>query len=121
MQVQAVRDYLERSGLSESVEIVNPLLNGQWDNFLKSYAKATIFHGSAWARVLCETYGYQPTYFLVRRDNGLLGLLPCMEVRRWFTGYRGVALPFTDRSEALTSENIEPGVLPLSSFEGSAG
>jgi hypothetical protein len=111
MQVQAARDYLERSSMSESVEIVNPLLNGQWDNFLKSYAKATVFHGSAWARVLCETYGYQPTYFLVLMANGLLGLLPCMEVRSWFTGYRGVALPFTDRSEALITENIEPNVL----------
>ncbi len=92
--------YLERSSVSESVEIVNPLLNGEWDSLLKSCANATIFHGSAWARVLCETYGYQPTYFLVREGNRLLGLLPCMEVRSWLTGYRGVALPFTDRSEA---------------------
>ena len=112
--------YLERSDVSESVEVVNPLLDDQWDSLLKSYANATIFHGSLWARVLCETYGYQPAYFLVRHGNRLLGLLPCMEVGSWFTGYRGVALPFTDRSEALIAEDIEPGVL-LSSVLKQAG
>jgi CelD/BcsL family acetyltransferase involved in cellulose biosynthesis len=103
--------YFEKSTRSETVEIVNPLVDAQWDRMLESFACATIFHGSAWARVLSETYGYRPCYFLIRNGGRLLGLLACMEVKSWITGRRGVALPFTDRSEPLFDENIEPGEL----------
>jgi hypothetical protein len=103
--------YFEKSTLPETVEIVNPLVDAQWDRMVESFASATIFHGSAWARVLHETYRYRPCYFLVRDRGRLLGLLACMEVRSWISGVRGVALPFTDQSEPLVAEDAEPGRL----------
>jgi Acetyltransferase (GNAT) domain len=101
--------HIEKLSQSETVEIVNPLVNARWDRLLESYPTATIFHTSAWARVLCEHYRYRPTYFLVQADDRLLGMLACMEVESWITGRRGVALPFTDLSEPLVTEDTEPG------------
>jgi CelD/BcsL family acetyltransferase involved in cellulose biosynthesis len=103
--------YPEKSADPETVEIVNPLIDPRWDRMLESYSTATIFHGSAWARVLSESYGCQPTYFVARARGRLLGLLPCMEVKSWIAGCRGVALPFTDQSEPLVTENTDPGEL----------
>jgi Acetyltransferase (GNAT) domain len=101
----------QKSTLSKTVETVNPLNDPHWDRTLQSFRNATIFHGSAWARVLCETYGYQPVFFVMRGDNRNLGLSACMEVKGWITGSRGVALPFTDRSEPLVMENTNPDEL----------
>jgi hypothetical protein len=90
---------------------MNPLNVPEWDTMLQSFSDATIFHGSAWAGVLCETYRYQPAYFVVRLGNRLLGLLPCMEVKGWIASSRGVAIPFTDRSEPLVTESADPDEL----------
>jgi GNAT acetyltransferase-like protein len=99
--------YLEESAQSEKVEIIDPLADTRWDRLLESYSAATIFHSSSWAKVLCESYGCRPMYFLVRADDRLLGLVACMEIDSWLTGRRGVALPFTDHSEPLVSEDAD--------------
>ena len=103
--------YAEKSAQFDTLEIVNPLVDPQWDRMLESYSTAAIFHGSAWARVLCENYGYRPTYFVARAGDRLLGLFACMEINSWITGCRGVALPFTDQSDPLVTENTDAGEL----------
>jgi hypothetical protein len=103
--------YLEKCAPSGTAEIVNPLVDTRWDHMLECYPSATIFHGSAWAKVLCETYGYRPAHFSVRAGDRLLGLLPCMEVKSWITGCRGVAVPFTDQCEPLITEGVDPATL----------
>src|ERR1700744_6593634 len=81
---------------SSAPAAVNPLPHAGWDALLAGHARATVFHGSGWARVLHETYGHQPFYFC-RFENGQLPVrLPVMEVLPRFGGRRGVSLPFTD-------------------------
>jgi hypothetical protein len=103
--------YPEKSARLDALEMVDPLVDPRWDQLLESYSTAEIFHGSAWARVLSETYGYRPTYFVARTGGRLLGLFPCMEINSWITGRRGVSLPFTDQSDPLITENTDPGEL----------
>lgn len=104
---------LEKSAQSETVEIVDPLVDPRWDGMLELYSDAGIFHSSSWARVLCENYGYRPAYFVVRAGGRLLGLLACVEVNSWIIGRRGVALPFTDQSEPLFTDDTDPNGLLL--------
>jgi hypothetical protein len=86
----------EHPGESIGARTVNPLLHPGWDSLLAEHAQSSIFHGSAWARVLCETYGHQPFYIAQFDGQHLTGLLPLMEVSSRVTGRRGVSLPFTD-------------------------
>lgn len=72
-----------------------------WDAQVLSHARGTIFHGTAWARVLQSTYGYTPSYLMDGVSGAFRSLLPLMEVRSWLTGTRGVGLPFTDDSGPL--------------------
>jgi CelD/BcsL family acetyltransferase involved in cellulose biosynthesis len=83
---------------------VDPLEGVGWDAALAASPAASFFHGSAWARVLCDTYGFRPFYFLSGDPARIQGLLPMMEVDSWLTGIRGVSLPFTDECEPLASD-----------------
>jgi hypothetical protein len=86
------------------VERVNPSEDSGWDALLTSHPSASFFHGAAWARVLQNTYGYTPMYFVLRESGRLRALLPMMEVDSRLTGRRGISLPFTDDCEPLCAD-----------------
>jgi len=75
---------------------IDPLVDPSWDEAVLEHDDATIFHSSAWAKVLAKTYGHRPTYFRCCRDGKTEALVPLMEVNSRFTGRRGVCLPFSD-------------------------
>jgi hypothetical protein len=63
---------------------------------------ATIFHSTAWARVLVDTYGHHPCYVQMSLNGNLLALVPMMEVQSVLTKSRGICLPFSDYCAPLT-------------------
>src|ERR1051325_1907634 len=87
---------------TKNLRRLNPLERPEWDKSLLSHRAASIFHSSAWARVLNETYGHSPHYFCAEHQGRLSELLPVMEVNSPWTGRRGVALPFTDECPHLS-------------------
>ena len=78
------------------LDILNRATGTEWDQIVDSHPGATVFHSSAWARVVCETYGHNPCYIGLFRQNEPVALVPLIEVVSPFTGRRGVCLPFTD-------------------------
>lgn len=87
-----------------SVRPVNLLEDSSWDARLAACPGASFFHGTAWARVLHDTYGFTPTYFTLGNAQGFQAVLPLMEVDSWLTGRRGIGLPFTDECAPLGGE-----------------
>lgn len=89
---------------------INPLEDSDWDRKLAAFSEASCFHTTGWARVLHDTYGYQPCCFATTRGDGFGSVFPVMSVSSPFTGKRGVALPFTDCCEPLCApgENEHP-------------
>lgn len=85
--------------------VINPLERAGWDSLLATHPGNCLFHGTAWARVLHETYGHQPLYFCQVSQGQLRGLLPVMEISSRLTGTRGVSLPFTDQCAPLFSDD----------------
>ena len=86
------------------LELLNPFTASPWDTALSTHPGATFFHGSPWARVLHDTYGFTPLYLADRTTTDLHPLLPLMEATSWLTGRRGISLPFTDECAPLSSE-----------------
>jgi hypothetical protein len=86
-----------------SVHRLDPTSDGNWDADVATCDGATFFHGSSWARVLKDAYGFNPVYFAVRHSGQMQALLPMMDVDSWITGRRGVSLPFTDECAPLCS------------------
>lgn len=87
----------------EAPVVVNPLEFSNWDALLANHPGASFYHGSAWARVLRETYGYNPVYFCRFSSGQLKQLLPVVEISSLWTGRRGVSLPFADYCPPLTT------------------
>lgn len=85
------------SRLSEiRTDIIDPLIDDVWDGLVAPRRDHSIFHRSAWARVLVETYGHRPFYLRIRVGDSEAALVPVMEVHSCLTGLRGVSLPFSD-------------------------
>ena len=61
-------DFLRRP-LESSVRIekIDPRTTPEWDTFVAAHPEATVFHTTAWARVLTDTYGYKPSYIVSPR------------------------------------------------------
>jgi hypothetical protein len=98
-------------GRLEEAVLVNPLEHPGWDSQLAAHAGVWFFHGTAWARVLQETYRHVPVFAARFKDGQLRSVLPLMEVSSPWTGRRGVSLPFTDFCSPLRTEGHDEGVL----------
>ena len=86
---------------SLQMRVLDPLLDCDWDRLVLSHPQSNLFHRTAWARVLCRTYGHKPLYLAFSRDDEAPALVPIMEVISPFIGRRGVSVPFSDFCEPL--------------------
>ena len=86
----------ELSGRSLSAALVNPLAENSWEETITMRRDATIFHSTAWARVLVDTYGHRPCYAKISLNGNLQALVPMMEVKSVLTKARGICVPFSD-------------------------
>jgi CelD/BcsL family acetyltransferase involved in cellulose biosynthesis len=91
--------------------VIDPTVDPAWDRLVASHPAATIFHSSAWMRVLCETYGHKPIGLVWSNNGEAKALLPLLEVASILTGRRGVCLPFTDFCEPLFFDGFDSTVL----------
>lgn len=92
--------------MSRKLEIINPIEYKDWDNIVVSSPGYSVFHSSAWARVLSDSYHYNPLYFTAIENGRFKILVPVMEVNSFLTGKRGVSLPFTDYCEPIISNGV---------------
>ena len=95
----------------EKVTIVDPICDSQWDEIVLAHPDCSLFHTSAWAKVLCQTYGHRPLYLKISQSDGSVALMPLMEVASSFTGRRGVCLPFSDFCAPLIVGELGQGSL----------
>ncbi len=89
------------------LEVVNPVDYPKWDNLLLSSRDYSFFHSSYWAKVLYESYNYQPVYFTLMNEGKLSALIPVMSIKSILTGKRGVSLPFTDCCEPIILDKVQ--------------
>lgn len=85
---------------------VNHVDEHYWDAEISAFPEATFFHGSAWARVLHDTYGFEPVYFNQGRQGPFQSALPAMEAVSCLVGKRGISLPFTDECAPLCRDAV---------------
>lgn len=84
-----------------NIKIVNPVNNAGWDDCIVRLDGYSIFHSSQWAKLLSNTYGYNPCYFVIEKEGVIVAVLPMMIIDSFLTGKRAVSLPFTDFCEPL--------------------
>lgn len=87
---------------------MNPLVWPAWDRFVSRHPDASVFHSSAWAAVLAQTYGFKLTYLAQMNEGEPVAAWPLAEVGGWLRKSRGVSLPFTDFCPPLVKVNRTP-------------
>ncbi len=87
-----------------NLQLLNPLHYPDWDALLSRSQNRYFFHSYSWARVLSDSYKYEPVY-IGSFDHGSINfLMPLMDVRSPMRGDRGVSLPFTDYCQPFIPE-----------------
>ena len=94
-----------------NIDTINPIENNGWDQLISEHPGATIFHTSAWAKVLQQTYRYKPLYLIIKDNSEPVAAIPMFEVSSFLTGIRGISIPFTDYAEPLIFPNTDPSKL----------
>ncbi|HVN87105.1 MAG TPA: GNAT family N-acetyltransferase [Candidatus Binatia bacterium] len=77
------------------VETIDPLTDPRW-SAVESRPDATLYHSTAWARVIAETYAFPCRYSVALDHAEVVGGLPAFEIRGTWRGRRLVSLPFSD-------------------------
>lgn len=78
------------------VHVVEPWTDARWDAYVASHARSTIYHTSAWIRIVCDIGRYPCICLLHESDGRVDGLLPLVAVESRLTGRRVSSLPFSD-------------------------
>ncbi|MEN9975422.1 MAG: hypothetical protein RLZZ282_1428, partial [Verrucomicrobiota bacterium] len=80
---------------------VDPFVSGVWDSYVMARPDHSVFHTSAWARVLSDSYAHRPFYLRIIVEGEEAALVPLMQVHSSLTGLRGVSVPFADFAGVL--------------------
>jgi hypothetical protein len=93
-------------GKATSIQILDPLSDARWDNFIARHPNSSVFHQKGWLETLARTYRYTPLVFTTARPGDELknGLVVC-QVASWITGNRVVSLPFSDHCEPVANSD----------------
>lgn len=87
-----------------SLFVVEPWTDARWDAYVASHPRSTVYHTSAWIRLVCEIGRYPSLCLLSERDGRVTGILPLVAVDSRLTGKRISTLPFSDSAFALADD-----------------
>ena len=93
------------------VLVVEPWSDARWDAYVASHPRATVYHTSAWVRIVCEIGRYPSLCLLHERDGRVTGVLPLVAVDSRLTGRRISTLPFSDSCCALADDTATASAL----------
>ena len=84
------------------IETVDPTRDPGWEAFITDRPEATPFHTGAWAKVLRDTYNFEPRYMIARAESGKVEAgAPLFAVG----GQRLVGVPFSDYCAPLIPDS----------------
>ncbi len=83
----------------------------QWDAYVLQHPQAQHCHLSGWAQVIERVYGHRAVYWVAEDDEGIRGILPLIEMRRWGLGDVAASMPFLDYGGICTADTTAGQVL----------
>jgi hypothetical protein len=85
--------------------LINPLTDARWDDFVEQHPSASPFHTRGWLAALQRTYGFEPVAITTSSpEEKLSNAIVFCRVRSWLTGHRLVSLPFSDHCALLVDK-----------------
>ena len=94
-----------------ALHVVEPWTDPRWDAYVASHPRATVYHTSAWIRIVCDIGRYPSLCLLHEREGRVTGVLPLVLVDSRLTGRRVTSVPFSDTGFALADEESDAQAL----------
>lgn len=66
----------------------------EWDGFVSQQPSGTLFHTTAWKRIIERAFGYKSCYLLAENEGRIEGVLPLFTVSNPLTGRTLISSPF---------------------------
>jgi FemAB-related protein (PEP-CTERM system-associated) len=76
----------------------------EWDEFVRSHNEASGYHLWSWQMVFRAAFGHRCHYLIAKRGNGVVGVLPLVEVRSWLFGRALSSLPYVNYGGILADD-----------------
>ena len=79
-----------------------------WDNYVTKHPSGTVFHLTAWKRVVEKTFGHKAHYLTKKKNGYIKGICPIFELKSILFGHSFISIPFAELGGVLSdNENIE--------------
>jgi hypothetical protein len=78
-----------------------------WDKLVKEHPEGRFCHLMGYKRVVEDTYGYEPFYFIFEKDGKIVGVFPSFVCKSLIFGKKIVSQPFSEYGGMLASELTE--------------
>ena len=91
--------------MNNGIKIIDPVTDARWDAYIARADGGSVFHHSAWKRVIEKTYRARPLYLAACNGAGDIGCgMPFFLTSGMLTGKALVSLPFSDYCDVLTHD-----------------
>jgi len=88
--------------VSRPFQLIEPLKDRRWEDFLQRHPRSSIFHTKSWLQVLHRTYRYESVAFTTTpAGKDLENAVVFCVVKSSLVGPRLVSLPFSDHTDLL--------------------
>lgn len=67
-----------------------------WDNYVLGHSQGTVFHLTAWRKVIEISFGHKSYYIMATQQNRICGILPLFEIKSFLFGHYFVSVPFAE-------------------------
>ncbi len=65
-----------------------------WQTFASAHPESNLYHSLMWRDLLVDVFGLRPRFYMARRGEEIVGVLPAFEVRFPMLGSKVVSLPY---------------------------
>jgi FemAB-related protein (PEP-CTERM system-associated) len=69
-------------------------LHDAWDSYVQSHAAGSLFHLTAWKRVIERCFGFEARYLYAEEDGAICGILPLFLVSNFLQGRSLISTPY---------------------------
>ncbi len=65
-----------------------------WEAYVRTHPRGTVFHLPQWSRAVARAYGHRPCHLIARRGSRVVGVLPLFLVRSVLAGRGLISVPY---------------------------
>jgi FemAB-related protein (PEP-CTERM system-associated) len=75
--------------------------NHVWDTYVLNHPSGTVFHLTAWKKVIEKSFGHRSRYLIAEENGKICGIFPMFEMKSILFGHYYISIPFAEVGGAL--------------------